>query len=319
MRVFRWCRDWLAAGLLGGILAGGALQPGRLLAFDVMVLVDDPRPLKCRVDGLGDDFLVARVAIETREGTTTERRSIKLGRIAFIDFEMADAEAALLASPEQAALAELRDLWESKSKWLRVPRSNAGEAGLAVAGALLAGGDAARAAVALDTFRMVEDGDWNESRRALAQQGRLRALLALGRPEEALAEARVVAESAEDPAILVETRLVMAEAARRKFEAAVEESPKWREDDEVRDAVMRQFQDTIDQFLYPSLFHGFLEEPAALGLWSASEVYRLAGDGAAARACAQDLVALYPETAHAEQARQFLQDDNEPEDAGANR
>ncbi|MGK0185166.1 MAG: tetratricopeptide (TPR) repeat protein [Verrucomicrobiales bacterium] len=277
------------------------------LAFDVLKLVNDPEPLKCRIDGLGDTFLVARVAIEINGRTTTEQRTIQLEAIEFVDFEIPAAEVQIQQQKGKGkkALEQLRDLWESKSKWLGVPRSNSGDVALAVGDALLASGEKAKATVALATFVAVEKGDWNEHRRALAQQGKLRALLALGRAEEALAEAQLVAETAEDPTILVETRMVMAAATRREFEASLQEYPKWREDDEVREQVMEQFHTTIDQFLYPCLFHGSLEESAAEGLWNAAEVYQLAGSDDAALDCSRDIVALYPQSGFAERAKQF--------------
>ena len=284
---------------------GRGFEPAQ--AFDVLVLVDDPQPLKCRIDGLGDDFIVARVAIDIAGKTTTAKRSFKLAQVDFIDFEVPDSEAKLLAEEaDRASLPALRDLWESKSKWLSVRRSNAGEVGLAVAHALLATEEPAKLKVALDTFKAVEKGDWKGSRKALAQQGRLRTLLALDRPDEALAEAETIAAEAEDSTILVETRLVMAVASQKRFEASLEEFPKWREDDEVREKVMAQFHAAIDQFLYPCLFHGSIEEPAARGLWRASQVYELAGETDAATDCARDIVALYPESTFAERSRQFI-------------
>ena len=299
----RGLRIVLSTGL---VCWGWGWGAGRSVAFDVLLLVGETQPMKCRIDGLGDDFLVARVAIETEGNVVTEKRTIELNQIAFIDFEIPGSESVLLANPDRAQLETLRNLWESKSKWLGIRRSNSGAVGLAVANILLASGEASKVKVALNTFRKVEHGDWNENRRALAQQGRLRALLALDRPDEALADARTIAENSEDPTLLVETRAVMAEASRRQFEASLEEFPKWREDDEVRDEVLEQFHATIDQFLYPCLFHGSLEESAARGLWNASQVYVLAGEWKAAQNCAKDLVTLYPDTIFAERGRKFL-------------
>ena len=286
------------------LLLLGLALPG--VAFDVLKLVDDEVPLKVRVDGLGDTFIVARVAIESDGKTRTEQRTIQLADIEFIDFEIPEAEASLLAAPVPGKLEQLRDLWEAKSKWLGVRRSNSGTVGLEVAEVLLRSGEAAKVDVALATFAAIERGDWDTSRQARAQQGKLRCLLALGRPEEALEEAKRVAETAEDPGILVETRLVMAQAARDRFEAMLEENPKWREDDEVREQVTAEYHDTVDQFLYPCLFHGSLQEPAARGLWNAAEVYLLADDREAAQNCASDLLKLYPDSEFAGKAKALL-------------
>ena len=48
-----------------------AMSVSPAMAFDVLKLEDEPEPLKCRIDGLGDSFIVARVAIEANGKTRT--------------------------------------------------------------------------------------------------------------------------------------------------------------------------------------------------------------------------------------------------------
>ena len=82
------------------------------------------------------------------------------------------------------------------------------------------------------------------------------------------------------------------------------ENPKWEEDDTVRPDRNRLYHRTVDQFLWPYLFHGTREESAARGLIAAAEVYQLGGDDAAARACLEDVIQLYPATRQAAEANQ---------------
>ena len=275
--------------------------------FDALHFEDGREPVKCRVEALGDDFLVARVVREKNGKQTLSKTVVKLTELAFVDFERSRLDVQLQEQASDVDYEKLRLIWKEKSKWLDVKRSNAGAYGIAVAERLLASGEPSKQKVALATFEEIEDRDWNESRRLRAQQGRLKSLLALGHPEEALAEATAIAESAEQPEILVETKLVMAMASRRRLEDLLEDNPKWRDDDEVRDQVRRALDDTIDQFLFPSLFHGSLEHASARGLWNVIEIFGLADDEPLASQCAMDLLALYPDSDDAGRARRYLE------------
>ena len=278
----------------------------RCVAFDILYLEESGAAMKCRIEGLGDDFIKATVLIE-RPGSPARKvvRSFRLTEIDYIDFDTSGEALDALGTPGKSP-AVIRDEWNEKRRYLGIRKSNAGDFGLALGNVLLESDESAKIKVALDTFRLVEQSDWDETRRALAQQGRLRCLLALGQAEKALAEAKVIARESEDPVIMIEAHYVMARATRQDFEALLEENPKWREDDEVREEVEAAFNDTIDRFLYASLFFGSHDAQAARGLWNAAEVFNLAGESAAARDCAKDIVALYQGTDFAERARKLL-------------
>ena len=283
-------------------------RPAGAPGFDIIYLKSG-EPLKCRIDAAVEGYVKARVLVESPSGATTVARTIRLSEVARIDFETPEAESAALENAGPEELEAIRELWNQKRKLLGVPQSNAGEAGLILAGLLLDGSkgtDAspARRQIALETFEAVEQGDWDPGRRMRGKHGRLRALLALGRPDEALVEARQIQKEAEDPAILIETRHVMARAALQELKALVDENPKWRDDDDVRATVDAAFQSAVDQFLHPFLFHGASAEPAARGLWGAVETYLVAGERENARKRIDDILALYPDAAVAPKARE---------------
>ena len=83
---------------------------------------------------------------------------------------------------------------------------------------------------------------------------------------------------------------------------------RWEEDDVVRPERNELYNRTLDQFLYPYLFHGSDEKAASRGLWSAVEVYLSANDRESALARANDIVILYPGSNYAARARTLLEE-----------
>ena len=75
--------------------------------------------------------------------------------------------------------------------------------------------------------------------------------------------------------MLIEARFVLAKVDFKKLKVLVEENPKWQEDDMVRPDMEKLFHSTVDQFLFPYLFHGTEEEAAARGLMNAAVAYGL--------------------------------------------
>jgi hypothetical protein len=261
-------------------------------------------PQTGRVLGLDAQYL----RFETRVMQNLPAATIALprGQVQRIVFAERPEEARLFADPKPSDLAALRALWERKLPFLRVSNSDTGRAGLALAEVLLASADAGRRREALDLFRKIEGEDWNAERRALAGQGRLRAMVANGMAAEAVAEARELAEVSEDPAVLIEAKYVLGRAALETYSRLVADNPRWQEDPRVRPERDRIFHETLDLLLYPYLFHGTHEGPAARGLLDAAKLLAGAGEPGPARELALDLAALYPATPQAAEAGTLL-------------
>ena len=201
-----------------------------------------------------------------------------------------------------------RLLWQRLEPFLSVPESPTAKAGLAYGDILLLSADANRHNEALDLFRRIETKAWNEQDRGRALRGRLQALLRLGRVDEASREVEEMAARTEDPELLLETKLLLAETRLAALRALLGANPRWSEDPPVQAERKRLLNETLDLALYPFLFHGTSREQAAKGLWLAREAHLLAGDTDTARDVATDIIVIYPQTRHAGPAREALQE-----------
>ncbi len=237
--------------------------------------------------------------------------TIPYSEIARIEFAPNANEIALLAAPEKNERAIL-DGWAQRRPLLAMPASNAGEFGIAAANLLLSGTAPAEQEQALAIFQAVESSDWNDDRRSLARRGRLRAMIALGKGTEAVAEARKVAEEAEDPEVTIEANLVVGEAAFAQLKKLQEDHPRWEDDVNVRPERQRLLLEALDHLLHPSLFHGSDGEASPKGLWRALEVCEFDGRRTHAIELATDIAVLYPGTPEAQKAADFLKT-NQPD------
>lgn len=219
---------------------------------------------------------------------------------------------AVLKDPVLGRLAFARVLWQRQEPLLSVPESHAAKAGMVYGEILLLSSDPARRSEALALFEHIEKEAWDETDRDAATRGRLKALLRLGRVDEASAEAQVLAEQADDPGLLLETKLLLAQTRIAALRELLDNNPRWSQDPPVRTERNQLLNSALDLSLYPFLFHGTAQDQAAQGLWLAHEAYLLAGDKAAAREVASDIVSIYPETRYAGPAREALQE-KEPE------
>lgn len=223
----------------------------------------------------------------------------------------ADLEA-VTKDPVIGRTAFARALWQRMEPFLAVPESSAAKAGLVYGDILLLSQDPNRHHEALALFSRIESEAWNESDRASATRGRLKAMLALGRAEEASGEAEALAMQADDPGLLLDTKLLLAEARVAALRKLLVENPRWSEDPPVRAERNQLLNEALDLALHSFLFHGTAHERSAKGLWMAREAYLLADRPDAAREVATDITVLYPETRYAAPAREALQKE-EPE------
>ena len=205
-----------------------------------------------------------------------------------------------------------RVLWQRMEPFLSVPESPAAKAGIVYGDILLLSKDPNRHNEAFALFQRIENEAWDESDRESATRGRLKAMLSLGRVDEASREAETLALQAEDPGLLLDTKLLLAETRLAALRELLGENPRWQEDPPVRAERDKLLNEALDLALYPFLFYGTAHEQAAKGLWLAHEAYLLADQPVAAREVATDITAIYPQTRYAAPAREALQKE-EPE------
>jgi hypothetical protein len=200
-----------------------------------------------------------------------------------------------------------RVLWQRLEPFLAVQESPAAKAGMVYGEILLLSQDPNRHNEALALFQRIEAEAWDESDRDAATRGRLQAMLALGRIDEASKEAETLALQTEDPGLLLDTKLLLAETRIAALRTLLEENPRWEEDPPVRAQRDQLLNEALDMALYPFLFYGTAHEQAAKGLWLAHEAYLLSEQPVAAREVATDITAIYPQTRYAAPAREALQ------------
>ena len=242
----------------------------------------------------------------------TAHREISMDSVEFIDFEPLAGETEALSNPESpTSQVRLKELWAETSNLLPFPENNAGQIGLHVAAQLVQTNDATYQERALGIYRMIEKDDWNEAHRAEAQKGKLRTLIQLQRISEAMAEARQLAQTTEDPSLVIEAQLVLAKGDFERLKAFEIEQPRWMDDDELTSERTALYHQVLDQFLHAPLFHGSVDDKAAEALWKVVEVHQFNGDEEAARQRATDLLALYPNMPEAALAQAFLSKNTE--------
>lgn len=239
------------------------------------------------------------------DGVTRAQVSLPRRAVRRVDFGKRAGDDALLVSGDAEKLARA---WTERKSFLSIENSEAGRIGLAYAEALLAKGSQDDARQALEIFTLIENEDWFPGRQALARSGKLRAMIAAGRAEDAVAEAETLAEQTEDPAVIIEAKYVLATAAREALSRLLRENPRWQEDDWVKPERERLYNRSLDLLLYPYLFHGTRTMEAARGLWGAVQVYIEAGETQLASETAGDLTVLYKGTPEAERAEAWIKE-----------
>ena len=233
--------------------------------------------------------------------------SIPRADVSHIEFFPDPARDRALESATPAQLRETADLWLKQLPWLDIPRSPAARIGCAYGNLLLKSENRADSTKALDVFRLIESRAWDKQDQMNAKQGRLRAMVATGQAGEAVKEALDLAESTENPAVLIEAKFLLAEADDAALRKLVEDNPRWQEDVHVIPEHARLYHRALDHYLFPYLFFGSESLPAARGLWGASRVYDFVDEKDKALECARDLIAIYPNTKYGALAKTYVE------------
>lgn len=316
MRMSRWLTKRATAGGLGmlallAVTTAGAQTAPAQAGLDTLFLIRGDK-MAARVVALEGANIRVQKPLPPPPGAPAGSAPvfasvvIPKADVERIEFAPDEARDRKLKSATPAQLAEVEAMWVKTRPWLAMPRSPAGEIGLAYADLLLRTRDAANAQKALALCKEIESQTWDRDNTLLAKQTRLRAMVATGNASEAIKEAAALEKISEDPEILIEAKYILAEAADKALRKLVEDNPRWQEDIFVIPERNKLYNDALDNYLYPYLFFGSQVEPSARGLWGAIEVYRGAGDQKQAIEAAKDLVMIYPNTPFAKQAGEFL-------------
>lgn len=266
-----------------------------------------------QLTGLDEQSFRLSVPLPPRPGTpatsppATASVSIPKSDVSYIEFPADPARDRALESATPAQLRETADLWLKHLPWLDIPRSPAARIGCAYGNLLLKSENRSDSAKALEVFRTIESRAWDKQDQMNAKQGRLRAMVATGQAAGAVKEALDLAESTENPAVLIEAKFLLAEADDAALRKLVEDNPRWEEDVHVIPEHARLYHRSLDHYLFPYLFFGSESLPAARGLWGASRVYDFVGEREKALECARDLIAIYPDTKFCALAKTYVE------------
>lgn len=282
-----------------------------LPAQDVLFLANGEKP-SGRLAGLDDKSIRLQVPLPPPAGAPADAPpvfatvTIPRAQVTHIEFAPDPARDQLLRSATPAQTPQIEALWVKFLPWLGIPRSPSARIGCAWGNLLLRAKNPAAATKALDLFQTIESSTWNDEDKMTARQGRLRAMVATGQAAQAVKEAGELAALTENPAVLMEAKYILAEAAGTSLKKLLEDNPRWEEDIHVIPERHRLYHEAMDLYLYPSLFGGAEADAAARGLWGALGIYQLVKEPGAALECARDIVVIYTNTKYAAPAKDFI-------------
>lgn len=266
------------------------LLSGSVLAADVIHLKNG-ETITTAIDAITDNI----VTFSQRSAVGSASRTLPADQVEYVEFGFEPGEEEVFGQLDSLDAATLEKWWNFHFGHLHRPRSRTAAYGIAFARKLIEEDSESEKNRGLGLFDRIIERAWSEKDIASAEQGRLQALIALGELEDARDEAAALASRTEDPELLIEVKFLLAQADFEKLKALEKEHPRWIEDDQVRPERNELYHNTIDQFLWPHLFHATREDAAARGLAAAADVYAFGKEQERSRQCLVDLARLYPD------------------------
>lgn len=253
-----------------------------------------------RIDAVTDNIVNFTLPNAPTVPGGSARRTIPMEQVEYLEFAFQPGESAVFERRESLSVTDLQVWWDGSFANLHRPRSRAAAWGIALARALVREGRPGATERALDLCDRIIGRAWSTDDVAAGKQARLECLIALGDLEKATREAQQLARETEEPGLLIEVKYLLAQADFAALKALEEEHPRWIEDDEILPQREELYHRTIDQLLWPHLFHATRSEVAARGLAAAAKVYDYAGESTLAEHGRIDLARLYPNTSAAQ-------------------
>ena len=248
------------------------------------------------------------ISVSLKDANASTTRDVPPAEIDYVEFQRPAADtAALTRAVEESRPDPLMETWVRQIPWLGRPRHMGGELGLTYADLLMRQPTADRLQRAMDVYSKIESADWDPARQTRARAGRLRVMLRQGRHAEVQPEARRLLTESDDPRVLIELNLVLAENAATQLAALVRDHPRWEQEDDIRPEHHHLLQESLDGYLFAHVFHGAETDLAARGLWAACQLFETANSLDDARSAAEDLTKLYAGTPEATTAATWLE------------
>lgn len=211
-----------------------------------------------------------------------------------------------------AEVEPLRILWQLRGQSLTVPGSSVGDAGIALAEALLAQREPAALDEAEQVATQVSMSDWSPTRRSRAGEILLETRIARGQAAEVAAEVEPLLVS-DDRSKRVSASYILALALERQLDDLVADNPRWQLDKDVAKIQGALYHRIFDLLLTPLLAEDAPPEASARSMWTMVHFLRRQGELDTAASAAKDILEIFPQTRYASMAQQFLEMHNQAE------
>ncbi len=290
---------WGLIGLGWGLAAFGAPAPVKELEPGDLAVLRDGSELRGSIEDLRGRFLQMKVRVGESGSSGASDRAVPLANVERVRFKER------LAGLEAGDRDSLERFWESRRRYLAVPGSEAGEAGLLLARRMLEVKEVPMARRAEAIAREVFRKDPDAKRQWAAQCTMAEALV----QQDLLDEAeKLLAGIADTGAGLIEggevRRARAALAWARVLEVEVK-FPRWRDDPEVKERHMDWVDAALEGAIHPFLFEPDNIPAAAGGLEHAVRSLVHLGRKDEAEIYAEDLAKLYPDSPQAERTAEW--------------
>ena len=227
-------------------------------------------------------------------------------QVSSIEFGHSPYLETLLRESTVAKVEELQSFWNRYAPLLGFAGSPSARIGLRLGMIYLEGRDNQLLKKAFEIFSRVTDETSDLSEREAAQQGKLRVWIALGQSSDAILEARRILARPSGPNLCAEARVILADAMSRELDQFLEDNPRWEEDKAAGKERTRLYHDGLELYLLASLLPEIAPHIAARGLWGAMALHVKCNAPWLAAENARDLIAIFPDTAFAGKAADFL-------------
>lgn len=272
-------------------------------AADVVILKSGERK-PCTVTGGQSELILALIQPVAELPPVPIR--IRKDQTASVEFGPVPDRETLINEATKAQIPQIRNLWNQFSPLLEVRGAPSARIGLRLGLLLLDPMDADSSSEALGLFSLIANRAALSRDREAAEQGRLRAYSAQGRPKEAVAAAEEILQRNAGGNLCAEARLTIAAALEAALSTHVEENPRWMDDDTAGRERTRLYHAALDYYLLPAVLPDITPDLAIRGLSGALRIHQQCSTPALAAEAAKDLIALYPGSAQANDAASFL-------------
>jgi hypothetical protein len=245
------------------------------------------------------------LAVDVMASFGTVKSSVPLATVQTVRLGDDDALRKLIAPGSTPSLEALKNAWQRLDPLLVVPGTPGPAVGVVLAKKLLDARDAEAAKQAGTILTKIRNQTHDEPSRRAATELLTLVAVEQGNANTLRPELEAAARS-EDPSVSGPAAFALARLLVADYQTFVEDNPRWEIDPEAKKQRDALFHSIVDHLLRPALEYGFSEELAARCRWELVLFLQSVGLRADAEATATDLVALFPDSRHSQDAKNLL-------------